>query len=59
MSEPAKVFEDHGQWRVEWFDRDGRCELEIFAGPTGRRDALRYATMHAQYSHFKEPYPSP
>jgi hypothetical protein len=30
MSEPAKVLEDRempGQWRVEWFDDDGRCEL--------------------------------
>jgi len=30
--EPAKVFEDRetpGQWRVEWFDDDGRCELEF------------------------------
>ena len=46
MSEPAKVFEDRvtpGQWRVEWFDDDGRCELEIFTGPTARRQALRYA----------------
>jgi hypothetical protein len=37
MSEPAKVFEDRetpGQWRVEWFDDDGACELvEIFTGP--------------------------
>jgi hypothetical protein len=44
MSEPAKVFEDRespGQWRVEWFDDDGRCELEIFSGPTARRQALR------------------
>jgi hypothetical protein len=31
MSEPAKVFEDRvtpGQWRVEWFDDDGRSEVE-------------------------------
>src|ERR1700732_610064 len=62
MSESAKVFADRGtpdQWRVEWFDDDGRCELEIFTGPTARRDALRYA-MH-KYGHFKEeqlePYP--
>ena len=36
MSEPAKVFEDRakpGQWRVEWFDDDGRSEVEIFTGP--------------------------
>jgi hypothetical protein len=30
----------------------GRCELEIFAGPTARRDALRYAMQ--KYGHFKE-----
>jgi len=46
MSEPAKVFEDReipGRWRVEWFDDDGRSEVEIFTGPTARRQALRYA----------------
>jgi hypothetical protein len=42
MSEPAKVFEDRSQWRVEWFDDDGRCEAEIFAGPDARAKALRY-----------------
>jgi hypothetical protein len=55
MSEPAKVFEDGqspGQWRVEWFDDDGRCELEIFTGPTARRPALRYAMR--TYGHFRE-----
>jgi hypothetical protein len=60
MSEPAKVFEDRvtpGQWRVEWFDDDGRCELEIFTGPDARRQALRYA-MH-RYGHFKEVQPEP
>ena len=53
--EPAKVFEDRekpGQWRVEWFDDDGRCEVEIFSGPTARRDALRYAMQ--KYGHFRE-----
>jgi len=40
-TEPAKVFEDRGQWRVEWFDDDGRCELEIFTGPDARAKALR------------------
>jgi hypothetical protein len=61
MSEPAKVFEDletSGQWRVEWLD-DGGCEVEIFTGPTARREALRYAVQ--KYGHFKEvqlePYP--
>jgi hypothetical protein len=55
MSEPAKVFEDRetpDQWRVEWFDGDGRCELEIFSGPTARRQELRYAMQ--KYGHFKE-----
>ena len=40
MTEPAKVFEDRetpGQWRVEWFDDDGSCELvETFTGPFQR-----------------------
>jgi hypothetical protein len=32
----AKVFEDRrvpGDWRVEWFDDDGGCEVAIFSGP--------------------------
>jgi hypothetical protein len=52
---PAKVFEDQetpGRWRVEWVDDDGRCELEVFAGPTARRQALRYAMQ--KYGHFRE-----
>jgi hypothetical protein len=63
MSEPAKVFEDRelsGQWRVEWFDDDGGCDVELFSGPTARRDALRYAMR--TYGHFREvelePYPT-
>ena len=55
MSERAKVFEDRvkaGRWRVEWFDDDGRCELEIFTGPTARRQALRYAMQ--KYGYFRE-----
>ena len=55
MSEPAQVFEDRevpAQWRVEWFDDDGRCELEIFSGPGAHRQALRYAVR--KYGHFKE-----
>jgi len=62
MSEPAAVFEDRelpGQSRVEWFGDDGGCEVELFSGPTARRDAVRYATQN--YTHFKEmqlePYP--
>jgi hypothetical protein len=55
MSEPALVFEDRitlGQWRVDWFDDDGRRELEIFSGPDARRQALRYAMQ--KYGHFRE-----
>jgi hypothetical protein len=54
-AEPALVFEDRwtsGRWRVEWFDDDGRCELEIFTGPIARRQALRYALR--RYGHFTE-----
>ena len=50
MSEPAKVFADRetpGQWRVEWIGDDGRGELQIFTGPTARRDALRYVQRSA------------
>ena len=53
MSEPAKVFEDRvkpGRWRVEWFNDDGRSELEIFTGPIARRQALRY---HAEVRAFQ------
>jgi hypothetical protein len=59
MSEPAKVFEDRelpGQWRVEWFGDDGRCELQTFTGPTARREALRYAMQN--YTHFREVEPA-
>jgi hypothetical protein len=63
MTEPATVFEDRetpGQWRVEWFDDDGACELEVFSGPDARRQALRYAVQKYGYF-FKEvqlePYP--
>jgi hypothetical protein len=55
MSEPAKVFENTvipGQWQVEWFDDDGRREVEVFTGPTARRQALRYAMQ--RYGHFRE-----
>ena len=55
MPEIAKVFEDHqhpGEWRVEWFDNDGGCEVEIFLGPNAREQAIRYA--HHQYEKFEE-----
>jgi hypothetical protein len=54
-AEPPKVFEDRatpGQWRVEWFDDGGRCELELFTGHDARRKALRYAMQ--KYGHFRE-----
>jgi hypothetical protein len=60
MSETAKVFEDStipGRWHVEWYDEDGHCELEVFVGPTGRRQALRYAMQ--RYGHFREVQPEP
>jgi hypothetical protein len=58
MSEPAKVFENTvipNQWHVEWFDDDGRGEMEVFTGPTARRQALRYAMQ--RYGHFREVLP--
>ena len=60
MSEPAKVYEDRatpGQWRVEWFDEDGRRELEIFTGPDARAKALRLVVQ--RYGHFVQPKPVP
>jgi hypothetical protein len=58
----AKVFEDRripGDWRVEWFDDDGGCEVAIFSGPNARERALRCADR--QYGDFEEislaPYP--
>ena len=56
MSVPAKVFEDRetpGQWRVEWFDDDGRCELEIFTGHDARQQALRYAMRTYGHAHLE------
>jgi hypothetical protein len=62
LPEPAKVFEDRrspGDWRVEWFDEDGGCEVAIFSGPNARERAIRYADR--QYGSFEEisltPYP--
>ena len=55
MPEPAHVFEDRmypGEWRVEWFNDDGACEVAIFAGPNTRERALRYADR--QYGRFEE-----
>jgi hypothetical protein len=45
MPEPAIIFPDRlysEEWRVEWFDDDGGCEVAIFAGPKTRERALRY-----------------
>ena len=58
MSEPAEVFENTvspGQWHVECSDDDGRREVEVFTGPTARRQALRYAMQ--RYGHFREVRP--
>jgi hypothetical protein len=55
MAETAKVFEDSqhpGEWRVEWFDNDDGCEVEIFLGPNAREQAIRYADH--QYGKFEE-----
>jgi hypothetical protein len=55
MPETAKVFEDRkhrGEWRVEWFDNDGGCELEIFTGRDARQQAIRYADH--QYGIYEE-----
>ena len=55
MSEPAKVFEDRkwrGDWRVEWMDDDGGCEVAIFSGPNARDRAIRYADR--QYGNFEK-----
>jgi hypothetical protein len=55
MVEAAKVFQDReipDQWRVEWFDDDGRCELEIFTSLDARQQALRYAQR--KYKVFRE-----
>jgi hypothetical protein len=46
MIEPARVFEDRerpGDWRVDWFDGDGGCEVKFFTGAEARDQARRYA----------------
>jgi len=53
--EPAKVFEDRESpedWRVEWIDDDGGCEIAIFSGQNARERAIRYADR--QYGNFKK-----
>jgi hypothetical protein len=55
MPETAKVFEDRehaGNWRVEWFDDDGGCEVEIFTGTNAWETASRYAEQ--RYGVFEE-----
>jgi hypothetical protein len=52
---PAQVFEDRmyaGEWRVQWFNDDGDCEVAIFSGPKARERAIRYAER--QYGLFEE-----
>jgi hypothetical protein len=53
--EPAQVFEDRmyaGEWRVQWFDDHGDCEVPIFSGPKSRERAIQYAER--QYGLFAE-----
>jgi len=54
MSKTAKIFEHKvaGQWRVEWFDGPGRCELEIFSGCDAQLQALRCALV--RFRRFQE-----
>ncbi|MBV8122147.1 MAG: hypothetical protein JO081_19675 [Alphaproteobacteria bacterium] len=59
LPQTAKVFEDceHvGEWRVEWFDDDGGCEVRIFSGTNAREQAIRYADH--QYGKFEEVIPA-
>jgi hypothetical protein len=59
MPETAlRYFEDRerpGNWRVEWFDGDGGCEVAIevtiFSGPNAQERAIRYAL--GQYQSFE------
>lgn len=52
-SEPASVFEDRettGDWRVEKFDEDGGCEVQVFTDPAARQQAIAYAkTRYGTY----------
>jgi len=44
-TEPALVFPDEGDpedWRVEWFDEDGGCEVTVFYGPRTKERALAF-----------------
>jgi hypothetical protein len=43
MGKPALVSKDRDEWRVEWFDDAGTCEVAIFTGPNARERALIYA----------------
>ena len=55
MPDQAKVFEDRqspGDWRVEWIDDDGGCEVAIFSGPNARDRAIRHADR--QYGNFEK-----
>jgi hypothetical protein len=60
MPETARVLqgrENAGDWRVEWFDDDGGCEVAIFSRPNARDRAIRYADR--QYGNFERDQPSP
>jgi hypothetical protein len=39
----SRIGKSAGNRRVEWFDDDGGCEVEIFAGQNARGRARRYA----------------
>ena len=58
MSEAAKVFEDRehaGDWRVEFVDDDGGCEVAIFAGPNARE--RRDQVCQLQYRNIRRNQP--
>jgi hypothetical protein len=54
-TEPAIVFadrDDPSDWRVEWFDEDGGCEVTVFYGPRAQERALAFAKSF--YRSFQE-----
>ena len=54
-TEPALVFadmDDPRDWRVEWFDEDGGCEVTVFYGPRAEERARAFAKSF--YSEFQE-----
>ena len=56
MPETATIFADRENtrdWRIEWFDDDGGCEVAIFSARGARERAICYADHH-QYGAFEE-----